>query len=190
MIDINDLNSLTNMFLKTTLSFALSQSYIKRFLWYNLYDSHSVLRFSLHLHYHTGCSYRVKKICSNRLLNLQKSEHNEWETSCSSYNYCPTFKKEEKEIKTKREKRGWNFGLKEGKALGVYKTFLAEFRFERECNYKNYLWMTSENFEEIFQVINDDIRKEKAKMREAIPPRLKLGAAIRFLSTGESYKSL
>ena len=50
--------------------------------------------------------------------------------------------------------------------------------------------MTSENFEEIFQLIKDDIRKENTKMREPIPPRLKLAATIRFLSTGESYKSL
>ena len=50
--------------------------------------------------------------------------------------------------------------------------------------------MTSENFEEIFQLIKDDIRKENTKMREPIPPRLKLAATIRFLSTEESYKSL
>ena len=42
-------------------------SYIKRFAWYNLYDSQSVFRFSLLLHYHTSCSYRVYKSCSYRL---------------------------------------------------------------------------------------------------------------------------
>ena len=31
--------------------------------------------------------------------------------------------------------------------------------------------MTSENFEEIFQLIKDDITKENAQMRELIPPR-------------------
>ena len=102
----------------------------------------------------------------------------------------PDFQKRRKGNQDKKRKAWVKLWLKRRQSLGVYKTFLAEFRFERECNYKNYLWMTSENFEEIFQVINDDIRKEKAKMREAIPPRLKLGAAIRFLSTGESYKSL
>ena len=50
--------------------------------------------------------------------------------------------------------------------------------------------MTSENFEKIFQVIKDYIRKENTKMREPIPPRLKFAATIRFLSTGESNKSL
>ena len=49
--------------------------------------------------------------------------------------------------------------------------------------------MTLENFEEIFQLIKDDVRKN-TKMRGPIPPRLKFGATIRLLSAGESYKSL
>ena len=80
--------------------------------------------------------------------------------------------------------------LKRRQGLGVYETLLAGLQLEDECNYKDYLRMTSENFEEIFQLIKDDIRKENTKMREPIPPRLKLAATIRFLSTGESYKSL
>ena len=32
--------------------------------------------------------------------------------------------------------------------------------------------MTSENTEEIFQLVKDDIPKEKTKLREIIPPRL------------------
>ena len=35
-----------------------------------------------------------------------------------------------------------------------------------------YLRMTSVNFEEIFQLIKDNIAKENTKMRELIPPRL------------------
>ena len=74
--------------------------------------------------------------------------------------------------------------------MGVFETLLAGLQLEDECNYKDYLRMTSENFEEIFQLIKDDIRKENTKIREPIPPRLKLAVTIRFLSTGESYKSL
>ena len=32
--------------------------------------------------------------------------------------------------------------------------------------------MSSENFDEIFLLIKDDITKENSKMRELIPPRL------------------
>ena len=45
--------------------------------------------------------------------------------------------------------------------------------------------MTSEDFEEIFQLIKDGITKENTKMRELIPPRLQLPATIGFLSTGD-----
>ena len=36
--------------------------------------------------------------------------------------------------------------------------------------------MTSKNQEEIFQLIKDDIPKEKTKLRKLIPPRLQLAA--------------
>ena len=63
---------------------------------------------------------------------------------------------------------------------------LAEIRLEDEYNYI-LLRMTSENFEEIFQLIKTDITKENIRMRETIPPRL--AATIGLLSTGELYKS-
>ena len=47
--------------------------------------------------------------------------------------------------------------------------------------------MTSENFEEIFQLIKDGITKKNIKMRELLPPRLP--TTIGFLSTGELCKS-
>ena len=49
---------------------------------------------------------------------------------------------------------------------------LAELWLEDEYNYKNCLRMTSENFEEIFQLLKDDINKENTQMRELIPFRL------------------
>ena len=49
---------------------------------------------------------------------------------------------------------------------------LAEMRLEDEYNYNIILRMTSENFEEIFQLIKDDITKENTKLRELILPRL------------------
>ena len=45
-------------------------------------------------------------------------------------------------------------------------------RLEDEYNYNILLRMTSENFEEIFQLIKDNITKENTKLRELIPPRL------------------
>ena len=74
----------------------------------------------------------------------------------------------------KREKKGlyvkaW---LKRRKNLELYGTLLAELQLEQEYNYNILLWMTSENFEEIFQLIKDDITWEDINLRDLIPPRL------------------
>ena len=55
--------------------------------------------------------------------------------------------------------------LERRKNLGFYEILLAELRLEDEYNYKSYLRMTSENFEEIFQLIKDDISNQNTKMR-------------------------
>ena len=63
--------------------------------------------------------------------------------------------------------------LKRRKTLELYGTLLAELRLEEEYNYNILLRMTFENFEEIFQLIKDDMPKENTNSRE----------------TGELYKS-
>ena len=50
--------------------------------------------------------------------------------------------------------------------------------------------MTLENFEEIFQLIKDDTGKKKHYSEITIPPRIKLAATFRFLSTVELYSTL
>ena len=45
-------------------------------------------------------------------------------------------------------------------------------QLEDKYNYNILLRMTSKNFEEIFQLVKDDIHKENTKMRKLIPPRL------------------
>ena len=90
-----------------------------------------------------------------------------------------------------RQKKVWvKSWLKRRQSLEVYETLPAKLQLEDECNYKHYLRMTSEYFEEIFLLIKDDIAKENTKVREPIPRRLKLAVTIHFLSTGELYKSL
>ena len=61
---------------------------------------------------------------------------------------------------------------KRRKNLEFYGTLLAELRLEEEYNYNILLRMTSENFEEILQLIKDDIPKENINVRELIPSKL------------------
>ena len=55
--------------------------------------------------------------------------------------------------------------LKKGKSLELYGTLLAELRLEEEYNNHILLRMTSENFEEIFQLVKDNIPKENTNSR-------------------------
>ena len=55
--------------------------------------------------------------------------------------------------------------LKKGKNLELCGTLLAELRFEEEYNNHILLRMTSENFEEIFQLVKDNIPKENTNSR-------------------------
>ena len=79
--------------------------------------------------------------------------------------------------------------LKRRKNLESSETLLAELRLEDEYNYNILLRLAYESFEEIFQLIKDDITKENTKMRELIPPRLQLAVTIGFLLTGVLFKS-
>ena len=150
----------------------LSWSYIKRFVWYNLYDSHLTFKFSLRLHYHTSCSYRAHKSCSYRLFSLQEFKQNDLRTSCSSIDYCTNFREQQVKKKLKKRIVRVKLWLKRRKNLEFYETLLAELWLECQCNYHILLRMTSEDFEEVFQLMKADITKENVKMIELIPLRL------------------
>ena len=87
----------------SSILFALSLSYIKRFVRCNLYDSQSVFKFILRFHYHTSSSYQVHKNCSYRVFSLQELKQNDSRASCSSSNYCTNFR--EKQVKEKEKKK-------------------------------------------------------------------------------------
>ena len=61
--------------------------------------------------------------------------------------------------------------LKRRKNLEYYETLLPELRSEDKYNYKILLRMTSENFEETFQLIKHDKTKQNTEITELIPPR-------------------
>ena len=134
----------------------LSQSYIKRFVWYNLYDSQSVFQFSLRLHHHTSCSYLVHKSCSYRVFSLLGFKQNDSKSSCKSSYYSTNFREKQVKEKEKKEESIWNLGLKEKKNSQYYETLLPALQLEDEYNYNILVQMTYENFGEIFQLIKED----------------------------------
>ena len=50
--------------------------------------------------------------------------------------------------------------------------------------------MRPETFNEMLALVQNDIKKQDTVIRESIPPKIKLAATIRFLSSGASYADL
>ena len=71
---------------------------------------------------------------------------------------------------------------------GVDNTLLQEFRLEDEDEYKRFLRMTPDNFNELelLKLIETDIQKQNAHLRDAIPAKIKLAVTLRFLATGSN----
>ena len=129
-----------------------------------MYDSQSAFKFLWRLHYHTGCSYQVYKVVLTVVLIQPSAVQAKWFKN----------KLQQQQVKEKEKKRRvyvkpW---LKRRKNWELYGTLLAELRLEEEYNYNILLRMTSENFEEIFQLIKNNIPKDNTNLRELILPKL------------------
>ncbi|XP_049315669.1 uncharacterized protein LOC125779122 [Bactrocera dorsalis] len=85
--------------------------------------------------------------------------------------------------------RNW---LERRNTNGAYETTLREFREvdNQKFLFKNYVRMNENNFNELLQLISPLIKKKDTCFREAIPASHRLACTLRFLATGDSYKSL
>ena len=107
-----------------------------------------------------------------KVFSLQEFKQNDSRTSHSSNSYRSNFwEKQVKEKEKVREESVWNLGLKEEK-LRILWNSACRMQLEDKYSYNILLWMTSENSEEIFQLIKDNVTKENTEMRELILPRL------------------
>ena len=81
-------------------------------------------------------------------------------------------------------------GLNRRNELGVYNNLLWELRMEDEREYKKFLRMTLEIFDDLLNLIECEIQKKRTIMRDPIPPDIKLAAILRSLSTGANYAEM
>ena len=117
----------------------------------------------MRLHHHTNCSYQVLTEYS-----VFKSLSKLIQEQAAVAVIIALISEKNKSSKWKEKKKKesvWNLALKEEKNLGFYETLFTELRLEDEHNCNILLRMTSENFEEIFQFINEDITKENTTIR-------------------------
>lgn len=73
---------------------------------------------------------------------------------------------------------------------GQYEQLLTELNREDPSGYKNFLRMTPEIFRELVDALSPLLEKKDTFMRKALEPGLKIAITLRYLATGDSYKSL
>lgn len=73
---------------------------------------------------------------------------------------------------------------------GCYAKLLRELELEVPSLYKNFLRMNALDFNTLLSLIEPKIRKNDTVMRNSISPGERLAITLRFLGTGESFKSL
>lgn len=56
--------------------------------------------------------------------------------------------------------------------------------------FQNFTRMSSTDFEELLSMVGPIIRKTNTNMREAIPEKVRLAVCLRYLASGDSYRSL
>ena len=69
---------------------------------------------------------------------------------------------------------------------GAYNNIIQELRFEDVENYKRYLRMNTETFEELLHRVTPLLEKKSTTMRKPLRVAEKLACTLRFLATGES----
>ncbi|XP_041863337.1 putative nuclease HARBI1 [Melanotaenia boesemani] len=73
---------------------------------------------------------------------------------------------------------------------GVYGNLLQEIRLEDPESFRQYHRLDRESFERVLETVGPSIRKVDTSMRTSISPGERLAITLRFLATGETFRSL
>lgn len=95
--------------------------------------------------------------------------------------------------KNRRKRRCWVrqwIERRNTKNLGSISLVHDELSPEDSFSFKNYLRMDEHTFLKLLSFVKPHIEKEDTNMRLSIPARDRLTVTLRYLATGESYRSL
>ncbi|XP_026497887.2 uncharacterized protein LOC113402004 [Vanessa tameamea] len=107
---------------------------------------------------------------------------------------CGVLKKKLITSLKKKKKRFWMRNLlKSRKMHGASNTLCANLNPALECDvedHDNFFRIPKNLFDDLLRKVEKRIEKKDTLFREALPARLKLEVTLRYLATGDSYKSL
>ena len=95
------------------------------------------------------------------------------------------------EKKPRRKRRVWSWPyLQRRTQHGHYDNLMSELYTESPELYRNFTRMDRDMFNEIVQAVTPIIEKKHTYWRKPIDPSTRVAITLRFLATGNSYKSL
>ena len=72
----------------------------------------------------------------------------------------------------------------------AYNTILQELRLDDKANFRRYLRMNTDTFDELVRLVKPHIEKKCTRLRKPLGVEEKLACTLRYLATGESFVSL
>lgn len=97
---------------------------------------------------------------------------------------------EEQQEKLKRRRIWVREWIERRSDVGFIETLYGEIRSEDPEMYRNFVRMSAADFDLLLEKITPLIQKQDTVMRKSIPARDRLCLTLRYLSTGDSYRSL
>ena len=74
--------------------------------------------------------------------------------------------------------------------LGTFEQLMVELKRESHGDFKGYLLMEPAMFHELVDRMTPRIEKQKTNYRSSLIPGLRLAVTLRYLATGDAYRSL
>lgn len=97
----------------------------------------------------------------------------------------------EENNKPKNKKREWIKDWKRRRECkSSFKLLHEELRLDDKDAFRRYLRMDEDTFKFILDLVSPQLKRQNTFMRDSIPVDEKLCAVLRFLATGESYRSI
>ena len=104
---------------------------------------------------------------------------------------CATGIQQQVQKRQRKRRSCWVFPyLKRRDDRGCYETLMKELASENPDLYRNFTRITEEIFREIVERVTPRIRRNVTYWRRPISPGLRVAITLRYLATGESYRSL
>lgn len=97
---------------------------------------------------------------------------------------------DEEEVQQKKRKCWVKNWVRLRPQEGFYAKLLVELRAEEPALYRDFLRMNEEQYEHLLALVTPYIQKQDTVMRESISAGERLVLTLRFLATGESFRSL